>query len=226
MARTVGVVFGLSILFTINWNWWCALSPSKTTTFLDTLPTSSWHPGNPAPKNSTRPTLNSGSSFVVKGKLIVIRHKLVKLVAGLYDKNLSYSMLNTARSALSSILHMDNCRNFGSHPLTVRFMKGVFEKRTPHPRYNKIWDVSLVLNYLTTLDPIEKLTLKDLTLKLLMLLLLVTGQRGQSIHLLNIVTMHLGDTSCVFNLTSHTKASQPGQLLLSRSSNRTAAYVP
>ena len=44
-----------------------------------------------------------------------------------------------------------------------------------------------------------------------MLLLLVTGQRGQSIHLLNIVTMHLGDTSCVFNLTSHTKTSQPGQ---------------
>ena len=50
-------------------------------------------------------------------------------LAGLYDKNLSYSTLNTARSALSSILHMDNCRNFGSHPLTVRFMKGVFEKK-------------------------------------------------------------------------------------------------
>lgn len=44
-----------------------------------------------------------------------------------------------------------------------------FEKRTPHPWYNKIWDVLLVLNYLTTLDPVEKLTLKDLMLKLLML---------------------------------------------------------
>ena len=44
-----------------------------------------------------------------------------------------------------------------------------------------------------------------------MLLLLVTGQGGQSIHLLNIVTMHLGDTSCVFNLTIHTKTSKPGQ---------------
>ena len=88
-------------------------------------------------------------------------------------------------------------------------MKGVFEKRTPHPRYNKIWHVSLVLSYLTTLDPVEKLTLKDLTLKLLVLLLLITGQRGQSIHLLNITTMHLSDTSCVFNLTSHTKTSNP-----------------
>lgn len=137
--------------------------------------------------------------------------QVLNFLAGLYDKQLSYSTLNTARSALSSILHVDTCRNFGSHPLTVRFMKGVFEKRPPHPRYNKIWDVSLVLKYLTSLDPVETLTLKDLTLKLLMLLLLVTGQRGQSIHLLNIVTMHLSDTSCVFNLTSHIKTSKPGK---------------
>jgi len=72
----------------------------------------------------------------------------------------------------------------------------------------------LVLNYLNTLDPIEKLKMKDLTLKLVMLLLLGTGKRGQSIHLLNIVTMHLSDTSCVFNLTSHTKTSKPGQSAL------------
>ena len=126
-------------------------------------------------------------------------------------KTLTSSTLNTTRSAPSSILLMDTCRNFGSHQLILQFVKGAFEKRTPHPKYNKIWDVSLVLNYLTTLDPIEKLTLKDLTLKLLMLLLLVTGQRGQSIHLLNIVIMHISDTSCVFNLTSHTKTSKPGQ---------------
>ena len=44
-----------------------------------------------------------------------------------------------------------------------------------------------------------------------MLLLLVTEQRGQSIHSLNIVTMHLSDTSCVFKLNSHTKTSKPGQ---------------
>jgi len=102
---------------------------------------------------------------------------------------------------------METCSKFGSHPLAVRLLKGVFEKRTPRPKYNKI----LVLNYSTTLHPVEKLILKDLTLKLLMLLLLVTGQRGQSIHLLNIVTMHLSDTSCVVNLTSHSKTSKPGQ---------------
>lgn len=53
--------------------------PSQTTIFLDTLPTSSWHPGALAPKNSTIPPLNSGSSFVVRGELIAIPHKWVKL---------------------------------------------------------------------------------------------------------------------------------------------------
>ena len=90
-------------------------------------------------------------------------------------------------------------------------MKGVFEKRALHPRYNKIWNESLVLNYLTALDTVEKLTLKDLTLKLLMLLLLITEQRGQSIRLLNIITMRPCDTSCVFNLTSHSKTSKQGK---------------
>lgn len=90
-------------------------------------------------------------------------------------------------------------------------MKGVFEKRTPKPRYDQIWDASIVLDYLITLNPIENLDLKDLTLKLLMLLLLVTGKRGQSIHLLNITNMNLSETSCSFQLTSHTKTSKPGQ---------------
>ena len=109
------------------------------------------------------------------------------------------------------MLQIKNCRNFGSHPLIVRFIKGVFEKRTPQPRYNRIWDASIVLDYLATLNPVDKLLLKDLTLKLLMLLLLVTGKRGQSIHLLNVTTMQLGETSCSFQLTNHTKTSKPGQ---------------
>ena len=54
--------------------------------------------------------------------------QVLNFLAGLYDRQLSYSSLNTAQSALSSILHMDTRRNFGSHPLTVRFMKGVLKK--------------------------------------------------------------------------------------------------
>ena len=49
-------------------------------------------------------------------------------------------------------------------------MKGVFESRRPKPKYDKIWDVSVVLKHLSSLYPNEKLSLKDLTHKLLMLI--------------------------------------------------------
>ena len=93
----------------------------------------------------------------------------------LHSRGLSYS-INTARSALSSILTLNNCDNFGTYPLVTRFMKGTYELR----------DVSKVMDYLKTLYLLEKLPLKAVTQKTVMLLLLVTGQRGQFIHLLSL----------------------------------------
>ena len=129
---------------------------------------------------------------------------------GLYAQGLGYSTLNTARSALSAILRISDCQNFGSHPLVVRFMKGVFEIRKPKPKYDVIWDASKVLTYLSTLHPVKELPLKDLTLKLVMLLLLVTGQRGQSIHLMTLSAMKFTESECQFQILNHTKTSKPG----------------
>ena len=70
---------------------------------------------------------------------------------GLYAQGLGYSTLNTVRSALSAILRISDCQNFGSHPFVIRFMKGVFETRKPKPNYDVIWDASKVLTYLSTL---------------------------------------------------------------------------
>ena len=134
----------------------------------------------------------------------------VEFLMGLYAQGLGYSTLNTARSALSFIFPISDCHNFGSRPLVVRFMKGVFETRKPKPKYDDIWDASKVLNYLSTLHPVKELPLKDLTLKVLMLLLLVNGQRGQSIHLMTLSAMKLTESVCQFQILNHTKTSKPG----------------
>ena len=76
-------------------------------------------------------------------------------------------------------------------------MKGVYEKLKPQPNYTQIWDVSLVLSYLATLTPNSSLSLKNLTLKLVMLLLLVSSQRGQAIHSLSLQGMTM-DCKIVF----------------------------
>ena len=61
-------------------------------------------------------------------------------------------------------------------------MKAIFELKPSLPKYNGIWDVRVVLDYLKTFGASSALPLKELTLKLTMLLCLTTNQRGQTIH--------------------------------------------
>ena len=78
------------------------------------------------------------------------------------------------------------------------------------PRYTAVWDVNQVLDYLKTLYPVNEIFLKSLTLKLTMLLALVTAQRGQSLLFLNVDSMIDSGFSIVFSFQEHVKQSQPG----------------
>ena len=90
--------------------------------------------------------------------------------------------MNTARSALSSIIILDNGLKFGEQPLVCHCLKGIFELKSALPKYSEIWDVNIVLGYLKSLPIPCLLSLKELTLKLNMLLCLTTGQQGETIH--------------------------------------------
>jgi hypothetical protein len=72
-------------------------------------------------------------------------------------------------------------------------MQGVFVNRPALPRYKLIWDVSVVIKYLKSLGENAQLSLQDLTKKTNMLLTLVTGQRCQTIQVLNIEQMVKSD---------------------------------
>lgn len=91
---------------------------------------------------------------------------VIEFLTMLYKKELSYNSLNVARSALATFVEFKRGSTVGAHPLISRFMKGVFNRRPPTPRNDVIWDVNIVLEYLRKLTPVNKLTLKQLTLKL------------------------------------------------------------
>ena len=115
---------------------------------------------------------------------------ILHFLATLFHSGIGYSAINTARAALSSVVVIsDSHFTISAHPLISRFIKGVFQSRPALPRYSATWDVSVVLRYLISLSPISSLSLKRLSYKLLMLLLLVTGNRGQTIHQLNVDNM-------------------------------------
>ena len=90
-------------------------------------------------------------------------------------------------------------------------MKGIFQSRPALPRYNKTWDVQTLLQYLLSMKDTKDLTLKELTLKLVILVALTTVQRGQSLHLMDTANMVHEHNSLVFMLGSAIKQTKPGR---------------
>ena len=113
----------------------------------------------------------------------------INFLAQLYDTGISYSSINTARSALSNLMSLQNWTDSGSNALVSRFMRGVFMQRPASPRYKEMWDVSIVLRYVEKWYPLKELDLKHLTFKTVMLMALSSGQRCQTINALNINNM-------------------------------------
>ena len=135
--------------------------------------------GEDQQRNSIDLTSESGLSFVVEGVKIHF-HRLWEwcqiFLTELFEKNVGYSTINTARSALSTCVFI-NGQSVGSHPLVVRFLKGVFISRPSFPRREMTWDTDLVLNYLRKLSPVKLLSLKLLNFKVVTLCAVLSGQR-------------------------------------------------
>lgn len=123
---------------------------------------------------------------------------------------LGYSAMNTARSALSSFVILPGGHTLGSHTFIARFMKGVFNLKTPKPHYDVVWDVKLVLDYLRQLlHTPNVLGLRDLTKATCMLIALVSAQRQQTLHKLNIENMTIKPNAIAFYVQL-VKQSKPG----------------
>ncbi len=116
--------------------------------------------------------------------------RVLEFLQGLFTKGLSYSALNTARSSISNLdanaILDGNVKPVGQHPLVCRYLRGIFNQVKPVPKYSTIWPVDKVLHYLKVLFPLEQLSMKDLTFKLVMLIALTTGQRCQTLTLLDV----------------------------------------
>ena len=122
----------------------------------------------------------------------------LNFLAELYHMGLSYSALNTARSALASVIALQGNQSFGNHPRVSRFHKGTFTTRPALPKYKEVWDVNMVLEHLKTLHPAETLPLKLLSFKIVMLMAILSGQRCQTIHALTTRNMKVSNTKVMF----------------------------
>jgi len=145
--------------------------------------------------NELTPTLSAVLSFLTK----------------LFDSGLSYTSVNTARSALSTLFAPLDGIKIGEHPLVIRLLKGVARSRPPKPRYDTIWDANCVLNVFLGWAENELLSLKDLTIKLLGLMALISAQRVQTFAVIQINEIHFSNIVEIF-VPSVLKTYNPNKL--------------
>jgi hypothetical protein len=52
---------------------------------------------------------------------------ILEFLTDLYEKYMSYSSINSAHSALSAMGIVRDGVSIGSHPIVIRFMKGIYK---------------------------------------------------------------------------------------------------
>ena len=100
---------------------------------------SSWRDGT---KSQHQSSLNKWVSYCSANDVEVLSPNIsqaLDFLSKLFSMNVSYSTINTAKSALSSFLHLDTDIPFGKLPIVKRFMKGIVEHRPTFPRHQDIW---------------------------------------------------------------------------------------
>ena len=108
-----------------------------------------------------------------------------------YSKGMSYGSLNSFRSAISLIYG----KELGEDHRVKRFLKGVSKLRPQKPKYDTTWYPRIVLDHVRQWGHNADLTLEKLSMKLAILLALVTGHRIQTltaIDIRNIQKIHGG----------------------------------
>ena len=134
-----------------------------------------------------------------------------QFLTSLYASGLSYSTVNTYRSAISMThLPIDGVP-VGSHFLIKRLMKGIFNKRPPVPRYVTSWPVEKVLRYLKIMPGYDQISLKLLTWKTAILIALVSADRGDAIAALSTEYMIKDSEGYHFLVSKPTKCTRPGR---------------
>ncbi len=130
-------------------------------------------------------------------------------LSDMFDRGTGYSAINTAKSAISNFAMIDN-KPIGEHRLVKRYMKGIFNLKPSLPKNNVTWDPQILLNHIKTFSPTESLKLKELTLKFVALLWLLSGQRGQAILLISIKNITVKDSYIKIRFGDILKTTRPG----------------
>ena len=134
----------------------------------------------------------------------------IEFLTEYFKTGVGYSSVNSARSALSSIIKPVCNVPFGKSPLVCRFLKGVFNIRPALPRYVTTWDVTKVFTFIKSKPTLTNRDLKTLSHWLALLFCLTTGQRDQTIKCLYLDYIKISSDKIVLFVPETLKTTRPG----------------
>ena len=103
-----------------------------------------------------------------------------------FNSGKQHSTINSYRPAISNTHPQIDGHPVGKHPIICRLMQGMFNERPSEPKYSEIWDIDEVLSYLELMADPADLSVKELTLKTVMLMALANADRASDLHVLDI----------------------------------------
>ena len=87
-------------------------------------------------------------------------------------------------------------------------MRGVFKQRPSLPKYTVTYDVDIVFSHIMH-SSLQNLNLKNLTFRVATVLCILSGQRSQTLGVIDTSLMHMDNNKCIFFISSLLKQSRP-----------------
>ena len=139
----------------------------------------------------------------------------VELVANFltekFQSGLAYRTINVYRSAISAKHSLVQGLPVGQHAIIVKLLKGMFNEKPPQPKYMETWDAAVVLDHMRAQQPMDELlSLRDLSLKVCMLMALTSASRASELHKLKISSMLDKGEEIEFHIAELTKGRKFG----------------
>ena len=135
-------------------------------------------------------------------------HDILNYLSELFDKGSSFSHIKAVKAAIGQEVILEPFSKIGDHPLIKKFMTGLFNLRPPQQKTSFVWDVKVLFDYFKNLPTNAQLLDRDLTHKLVMLLLILGGQRVNTIlnfHVNYMVVNDIGVTFAPHRVLKHSK---------------------
>ena len=124
--------------------------------------------------------------------------------------------MNTIRSALA-FFTQGSAVVLAKDPDVSKLFRYFYRVRPSFSRYNVTWDVGIVLRFLANWHPPETLSMRQLTLKTVMLIALTSSDRAQTLHALDIQYLNYvaqGLEFLVPSLLKHSRRGRPARRVL------------